>query len=139
MQELENNRYYFESNNLFVDNSEKIEEVENIIEELENELEELENAFNNNEFLEIDEKYARMQDIKSDLEGYNETIEELEEEENASVEIYQYYIVSENAIALLEEAKEVYFYNSDLDMYIWGVTHYGTSWDYVLTDIKITW
>jgi hypothetical protein len=22
-------------------------------------------------------------------------------------------------------------------MYIWGVTHYGTSWDYVLTDIKI--
>ena len=22
-------------------------------------------------------------------------------------------------------------------MYVWGVTHWGTSWDYVLTDIEI--
>ena len=27
--------------------------------------------------------------------------------------------------------------NEKLDIYIWAVTHFGTSWDYVLTDIKL--
>jgi hypothetical protein len=29
------------------------------------------------------------------------------------------------------------FYNEKLDIYVWGITHFGTAWDYVLTDIKI--
>lgn len=29
------------------------------------------------------------------------------------------------------------YYNEALDMYLWGVTHYGTSWEYVLTDVKL--
>lgn len=29
------------------------------------------------------------------------------------------------------------FYNEKLDMYVWGITHFGTSWKYVLTDIKL--
>ena len=32
---------------------------------------------------------------------------------------------------------EIVYYNEELDMYVWGITHYGTSWDYVLTDIAI--
>ena len=28
-------------------------------------------------------------------------------------------------------------YNEQLDMYLWGITHFGTSWDYVLTDVKL--
>ena len=32
---------------------------------------------------------------------------------------------------------EILFYNETLDMYVWGVTHCGTSWNYVLTDIKL--
>ena len=32
---------------------------------------------------------------------------------------------------------EVVFYLPIIDAYVWGVDHYGTSWDYVLTDIKI--
>lgn len=24
-----------------------------------------------------------------------------------------------------------------MDIYLWGITHFGTSWDYVLTDIEL--
>ena len=53
-------------------------------------------------------------------------------------EIYQEYIISDyGARFLFEYTDEIVYYNSELDMYIWGITHYGTSWDYVLTDIKL--
>ena len=50
-------------------------------------------------------------------------------------DIYQYYIVSSNAVEILREAGEIIYYNDALNMYVWAVTHYGTSWDYVLTSI----
>lgn len=63
------------------------------------------------------------------------------EEENADgyfYEVYQYYIITYNGARLLVEfTDELVFYNEELDMYLWGITHYGTSWDYVLTDIKL--
>lgn len=53
-------------------------------------------------------------------------------------EIYQYYIISDKAYEILSElTNELVFYNEKLDMYVWGVTNFGTSWEYVLTDIKI--
>lgn len=52
-------------------------------------------------------------------------------------EIYQYYIISSNGVNILTELNEIVFYNETLDMYVWGVTHYGTSWDYVLTDVVL--
>ena len=54
-------------------------------------------------------------------------------------ECFMFFIVDENGAELCKEFNEVLFYNDVLDMYVWGVTHYGTAWDYVLTDIKITW
>lgn len=55
-----------------------------------------------------------------------------------NLEIYQDYIISEYGYEILNEyTDEVVFYNEKLDMYIWGVTHFGTGWDYVLTDIKL--
>ena len=60
-----------------------------------------------------------------------------DEETDTYTDIYQYYIVDDNGARILEEAEEILFYNEELDMYVWGVTHWGTSWDYVLTDIKI--
>ena len=84
-----------------------------------------------------------LNDMDEDTEGYKALddkidglmgrVAELEE----FPEIYQYYIVSDNAVEILEEAHQIVFYNDDLDMYVWGVTHYGTSWDYVLTDIAV--
>lgn len=52
--------------------------------------------------------------------------------------IYQDYIISEYGYEFLRDyTDEIAFYNEKLDIYIWGVTHFGTSWDYVLTDIKL--
>jgi len=53
-------------------------------------------------------------------------------------EVFQWYIISEQSADLLVRwTDEIVMYNEDLDLYVWGVTHYGTSWDYVLTDIRI--
>ena len=62
-----------------------------------------------------------------------------DEEEDRFIEFYQYYITDEAGAKILEEAGETVWYNADLDLYLWGVTHWGTSWDYVLTSIKIDW
>lgn len=60
-----------------------------------------------------------------------------DEETKSYKDIFQYYIVSDNGAEILKEVGEIVYYNEQLDMNLWGVTHYGTSWDYVLTDIKI--
>lgn len=68
-------------------------------------------------------------------EEYNGT--EYDEENEEYVEVYQYFIISGYGARLLQKmTNEIIWYNEELDMYVWGVTHYGTSWDYVLTDIK---
>ena len=73
--------------------------------------------------------------------GYEnwELVNGLEEtEDDDYIEIYQYYIVSDSGARFLEEyTDEIVYYNEQLDMYLWGITHFGTSWDYVLTDIKL--
>ena len=64
---------------------------------------------------------------------------EYDEENDNYIDIYQYYIISEYGYDILSElTDEIVFYNETLDLYVWGVTHYGTSWDYVLTDIKLS-
>lgn len=51
-------------------------------------------------------------------------------------DVFQWFIVDGNGADILQEAGEIVYYNSALDLYLWGVTHYGTSWDYVLTNIR---
>ena len=54
------------------------------------------------------------------------------------LEVYQYYIITDaGARFLMEYTDEIVYYHYDLDMYLWGITHFGTSWDYVLTDIEL--
>lgn len=60
-----------------------------------------------------------------------------DEETDSYSEVFQWYIVTDAGAEILKEFGEIVYYHSDLDMYIWGVTHWGTAWDYVLTDIKI--
>ena len=73
--------------------------------------------------------------------GYENWQLESGEEENEDgypYDIYQYYIITASGAQFLEDyTDEIVFYNEDLDMYLWGITHFGTSWDYVLTDIPI--
>ena len=84
------------------------------------------------------EELEEQDEAEDEIERIQERIEELEEEqeEYQYSEIFQYYIVSDSGVEILQEANEIVFYNETLDMNVWGVTHYGTSWDYVLTDIR---
>lgn len=65
-----------------------------------------------------------------------------DEEEGTYKDIYQYFIVDgcfdEEDLQKVGEELGVVYYNSNLDLYILGVDHLGTSWDYVLTDIEPT-
>lgn len=52
--------------------------------------------------------------------------------------IFTDYIISEYGYKFLKDyTDEIVFYNEELDIYVWGITHWGTAWDYVLTDIKL--
>lgn len=60
------------------------------------------------------------------------------EENEEYIDIFQYYIIDNWGVEFLEKyTDEIIYYNEVLDIYLWGITHWGTGWDYVLTDIKI--
>ena len=60
------------------------------------------------------------------------------EEKEEYIDIFQYYIIDDWGVEFLEKyTDEIVYYNEVLDVYLWGITHWGTSWDYVLTTIKI--
>lgn len=104
-----------------IDNTDEIEELEEKRDELE---EENENS--------------PSQIIENEIYDINDRITELESEQEER-EVFQWFIVDDWGARLLKEINEIVYYNETLDMYLWGVTHYGTSWDYVLTNIKIDW
>ena len=63
------------------------------------------------------------------INGYNE---------NDDQEIFQYFIISSYGAELLQDyTDDPVFYLPVIDCYVWGVTHFGTGWDYVLTDVKL--
>ena len=104
------------------------DEAEERKEELSEELSELEDE---EEEAETEDKFRteRIEEIKTDLAYLDDAHYH---------EVFQYYIISDNGAEILREwTNELVWYNEELDMYVWGVTHWGTSWDYVLTDIRI--
>lgn len=59
-----------------------------------------------------------------------------DEENNEYTEVFQWFIVSDNGAQMIQDyTDEILYYHEELDIYLWGVTHWGTSWDYVLMDI----
>ena len=121
--------------NGFIDNSEEIEELEEKIEELQEQVKDIIITDYENEYIksdlieELTQKIGILEDEKFDLEQ--------EQDDYNYSEIYQWYIISDSGAHLLEDyTNELLYYCDTLGVYIWGVTHYGTSWDYVLTDIK---
>lgn len=111
--------------NGFIDNSEEIEELQEKIETLED-------LITDDSTNEQDEQtIERIKELK-------QQIEELEEEQDYLPEVYQWFIISDMGADILQYyTNELVYYLPVLDCYVWGVTHWGTSWDYVLTDIKI--
>ena len=77
-------------------------------------------------------------DIISESEYYDLDDEQQEQYNEYQNEIFQYYIIDDGGARLLQDyTYEIVYYIPVLDIYVWGVTHYGTAWDYVLTNIKI--
>ena len=109
--------------NGYIDNSDEIEE-------LQEQIEVLEACFTEAGNLPEDER------IENEIDALQEQIDELERKQDEQQEIYQYYIISDNGAEILKEyTNDPIYYLPVLDCYVWGVTHYGTSWDYVLTDV----
>lgn len=113
---------YWEKENGFIDYSDEIEELEEQI-------------------IDIKESQENLSDeTQEKIEELQNKIDELKEEEDSAnnTDVSQWYIISEAGASILRDyTNELVYYNEELDMHLWGVTHYGTSWDYVLTDIKL--
>lgn len=114
---------YWDQESGFVDNSDEIEELQEEIEELQ---------YTITDDITPDQETA----INAKIEELQEKIEALENEQDELPEVYQWYIIDDTGARICKEFNEIVYYNEELDMYLWGVTHWGTSWDYVLTDIK---
>lgn len=110
-----NEEYYEDANGNILDYSEARDKIDEIDEAMENLID---------EDMEDSDEYKTLEEEKEKLSDAHYH------------EIYQYFIVSENGASILAEAGEIVFYNETLDLYVWGVTHWGTSWDYVLTNIR---
>ena len=83
----------------------------------------------NNEIIEATASIGCWEEVNGS--EYDEEIDEFQE-------VFQYFIISDTGYEILSSyTDEIVWYNETLDMYVWGVTHFGTSWDYVLTDIRI--
>lgn len=84
----------------------------------------------------------------ADINGeYNEISPEIgtdyDEENGDYIDIYQYFIVDFPNFNLdfmnkYCQNEIILYYSELLDLYILGVDHFGTSWDYVLTDFEYT-
>lgn len=55
---------------------------------------------------------------------------ELTYDEDCYYEIFQWFIIQDPSF-VMDHTDELIFYDNELDLYILGVTHFGTSWDYV--------
>ena len=52
------------------------------------------------------------------------------------VDIYQYYFISDSWADYLKRfTNEIVFYDNELDVYVWWITHFWTSWNYVHVDL----
>ena len=124
MQKTQAMGWYWDQESGTVDNSDEIRELEEKQDELETQMADLE------------EDTSEWEMLNKEAEEIDDKISDLEEEQKPK-EIFQFYIVSDEGARILKEIDEIVFYNEELDMYVWGVTHCGTNWSYVLTDVKL--
>lgn len=60
-----------------------------------------------------------------------------DEEYDEYNEVFQYFIISESdAERLADYTNEIVYYNEDLELYLLGVTHFGTMWSGVSANWK---
>ena len=133
--------------NGYIDNSDEIDELQERIDELQDNIFDFQDDIENlqNELKDVaplsyfeSSIKADIDDLQDNVNELQEQIDELQDEQDNQSEIYQYYIIDDQLARILQEwTNEIIYYIESLDIYVWGITHYGTSWDYVLTNIKI--
>lgn len=72
-----------------------------------------------------------------DWEQVSGFCDDTDSEDYQDPEVFQEFIVSSQGAEILQDAGEIVYYSERLDLYIWGVAHWGTAWDHVLTDIPV--
>lgn len=130
--------------NGFIDNSDEIADINDEFDAIQDQIDDLQNQLDDMEIetdadIEIYNQLAKeIEKLQEAADNLSDQIDELEREQDEPAEIYQYYIISDSGYNILKyHTNEIIYYIEPLDIYVWGVTHYGTSWDYVLTNIKI--
>lgn len=130
---------YWEQVSGFIDHSDAIDELNADIDELNADIDKLQDQANglydSGDVSGCDEIENKINDLRDSVRDKEDRINELENEQDEQQEVFQWYIVSDQGANILQEVNEIVYYNEELDVYLWGVTHYGTSWSYVLTNI----
>ena len=63
---------------------------------------------------------------------------EEQDEDEADEEVFQWFIIDENSAEFfVHYTNELIYYSDSLDMYLLGVTHFGTAWSGVMTEWTI--
>ena len=113
-------RYYYTDSD---ENQYSYDEAQSLIAELSAELDELND---------LEELSAEQEERKEKIEEDIESLQEIQFKE-----YYDYFIISATGADILKYwTNEYVIYSEKLDLYVWGVDHCGTSWDYVLTEIE---
>lgn len=80
--------------------------------------------------------FTKVDGVYNEPELYNGS--DYDEEGDYYYDIYQYFIIDNNGVDILCTCTdEIIYYLPELDLYVWGVTHLGTPWNGVNTNIKI--
>lgn len=140
--ELENAGFYFDPvQDGSSDYSDEIDELRDAAEDLRDQATEKTDAADEAEeagdAAEAEKLRAEAAELEAEADKKDEEADDLEAEQDPP-EIFQYFIVDDAGAEIIQEwTDDPLFYCEALDLYVWGVTHWGTSWDYVLTDIRI--
>ena len=73
-----------------------------------------------------------------DFDCFADADEEEQDEDEADEEVFQWFIIGEEAAYMFSQlTNELIYYSDFLDMYLLGVTHFGTAWGGVMTEWKL--
>lgn len=97
--------------------------------ELDNMVLSYKNLFRKDDNLILCNNIANDYDYLEQVSGFND--------DDDYLEIYQYYIIDDELAKNLIDIDELVFYHNKLDLYVLGVCHYGTSWGYIASGLKL--
>lgn len=70
-----------------------------------------------------------------EADSYETWLDDNRDEYERYTDIFQYYLIRDPY--WLEKAGELVLYSDLLDCYVWCVDHWGTAWDYVLSNLCV--